>query len=171
MQQRLSIRPGNVDDIPVLQDLQVRAGSLFREAGMHSVADNPPDEASTFRASIVAGLLHVAARADKCVGFTLALGNGTDCHLEQMSVDPDFGRQGIGSALLRHLISLARTRRYTRVTLSTFNNVVWNAPFYERFEFVHLPEADLTPALVAVREVEVAIGLDMSVRTIMVLPL
>ena len=134
-----------------------------------AVADNPPTDASTFRESIAAQLLHVATQGERCVGFTLALARGADCHLEQMSVDPSTGRQGIGSAMLRQLIDTARSRGYARVTLSTFNNLAWNGPYYARFGFVEL--SDLTPALVEVRREEAGAGLDMSLRSIMALSL
>ncbi len=75
-------------------------------------------------------------------------------------------RQAIGSELLRHLIDLARARGYHRVALSTFNHLAWNGPFYERFGFSYLGAADLTPALVEVRNKEAAAGLDMRRRAI-----
>jgi GNAT superfamily N-acetyltransferase len=144
---------------------------LFRNAGMQTVADNPPTDASTFRQSISDGLLHVASRDHDLAGFTLALETGSDCHLEQMSVDPAFGRQGIGTELLRHLIILATARKLARVTLSTFTHLAWNGPFYERFGFARVADSDLTPALVEARKQEAAAGLDMTVRAIMALRL
>ena len=162
-----SIRSGTVGDVRALQALQLRAGSLFRDAGMPEVADNPPSSDALFRESITADLLHVAARREVRIGFTLALATEPDCHLEQMSVDPAFGRQGIGAALVRHLVHLSRLRGFDRVTLSTFTNVSWNGPFYERLGFIYLPNAQLTPFLAEVRSQEAAAGLDMSLRAVM----
>ena len=161
------IRSGTSADIPLLQALQVRAGVLFRAIGMNSVADNPPTHAETFREAIATDLLHVAERLDRCVGFTLALAHGDDCHLEQMSVDPASHRQGIGSGLLRHLIEVAKSRGIARVTLSTFKDVAWNGPYYERFGFRYLADFELTAPLIKVRHDEATAGLDMSARGIM----
>jgi hypothetical protein len=38
--------------------------------------------------------------------------------------------------------------------------VAWNAPYYERLGFQRLPDAELTPGLVAIRAEEAAHGLD-----------
>jgi hypothetical protein len=46
------------------------------------------------------------------------------------------------------------------LTLTTFTHVPWNAPYYERLGFRPLPEAELTPGLVAIRQNEAAHGLD-----------
>lgn len=163
----IRIRLGTSAEIPLLQDLQVRAGVLFRAIGMQSVADNPATPEVAFRDGIAADLLHVAEQYDRRVGFTLALVHGTDCHLEQMSVDPASHRQGIGSALLRHLIEVAKSRGIARVTLSTFKQVAWNGPYYERFGFRYLTDSELTTPLIEVRRDEAAAGLDMSARGIM----
>ena len=161
------IRLGTCADIPLLQDLQVRAGILFRAIGMRSVADNPPTREETFGEAIAADLLHVAEQHEQCVGFTLALTHGAACHLEQMSVDPASHRQGIGAALLRNLIEVARSRGIARVTLSTFKHVAWNGPYYERYGFRYLTDSELTTPLIEVRRDEAAAGLDLSTRGIM----
>jgi GNAT superfamily N-acetyltransferase len=158
---------GNSAEIPLLQALQVRAGAPFRAAGMHSVADNPPTHEETFREAIAAGLLHVAKQFDQPIGFTLALRRGGDCHLEQMSVDPASQRQGIGSALMRHVLEVARGLGFERVTLSTFKTVAWNGPYYERIGFHYLADSELSPPLVKVREDEAASGIDMNSRAMM----
>jgi GNAT superfamily N-acetyltransferase len=134
---------------------------------MHSVANNPPTREEMFREAIAADLLHVAVQHDQCVGFTLALAHGAACHLEQMSVDPASHRRGIGSALLRHLIQVAKSRGIARVTLSTFKHIAWNGPYYERFGFRYLTDSELTTSLIEVRRDEAAAGLDMSTRGIM----
>jgi hypothetical protein len=64
-------------------------------------------------------------------------------HLEQLSVHPAHGRQGIGAA---------------RVTLLTYADVPWNAPFYARHGW--RPDPSPTRALLALREQETALGLD-----------
>jgi GNAT superfamily N-acetyltransferase len=167
----MNLRAGNSADVDALQALQLRAGILFRDAGLLAIADSPPTDAATFDASIRDDLLHVAMIADRLAGFTLALQSEADCHLEQMSVDPAFGRRGVGGVLLRHLVELARSRGCERVTLSTFSDLAWNGPFYERFGFAYVPSGDLTPALVDVRRLEAEAGLDMSRRAIMALHL
>jgi GNAT superfamily N-acetyltransferase len=163
------IKAANRDAIEPLQDLQARAGVLFRDVGLASVADNPSTPSEVFLESIGSDLLHVLTIGTQFAGFTLAVERGRDCHLEQMSVDPKFARQGIGSALMRHLIELAVARAYARISLSTFVDIPWNAPFYARFGFVPLPAEALSSFLVSVQRDEAEAGLDMARRTIMAL--
>jgi ribosomal protein S18 acetylase RimI-like enzyme len=69
----------------------------------------------------------VACAGEAVIGFAAATG----AHLDQLFVDPDHQRAGIGSALLQALLE----RGLRPVTLSVFAQ---NAParaFYERFGF------------------------------------
>jgi GNAT superfamily N-acetyltransferase len=62
-------------------------------------------------------------------------------HLEQLAVHPDHQRRGTGTALVRATLQRAGNEGHTRLTLSTYDAVAWNRPFYERlgFEVVHRP--------------------------------
>jgi hypothetical protein len=53
------------------------------------------------------------------------------------------------------------------VTLSTFREVPWNAPYYARSGFRAMAEDELTPGLRELRAVEVAAGLDVAARIFM----
>jgi hypothetical protein len=46
------------------------------------------------------------------------------------------------------------------LTLTTFTDVPWNMPYYERFGFRHLCNIELTPGLRAARAREAIRGLD-----------
>ena len=79
-------------------------------------------------------------------------------HLAQLSVHPASGRRGIGGALLTATVDLARERGFDRVTLTTYAEVPWNAPFYARHGW--RPLTELTSGLRALCEDEVRCGLD-----------
>jgi GNAT superfamily N-acetyltransferase len=49
-----------------------------------------------------------------------------------MDVLPEHAGQGLGAALIEAVCSWAHTRGFDAVTLSTFRDVPWNAPFYTR---------------------------------------
>jgi hypothetical protein len=70
-------------------------------------------------------------------------------------------------ALLRHVEKWARTKGFPAVTLTTFSEVPWNRPWYERRGYRVLAEAEWTPGLVARREEEAADGLDPAQRVVM----
>jgi GNAT superfamily N-acetyltransferase len=84
-------------------------------------------------------------------------GNG---HVEQVSVHPDHAGKRIGRALIEHAAEWARAQGAPVLTLTTFTEVVWNGPYYEKLGFRLLPEAELTPGLREIRAAEAAHGLD-----------
>lgn len=79
-------------------------------------------------------------------------------HLWQLSVHPASGRRGIGRALVDSVCDWARSSGFRAVTLTTFRDVPWNAPFYSRLGFRILDE--LPPGLALIREHEKQIGDD-----------
>ena len=86
------------------------------------------------------GFLLVAADGDDVVGFAHVLDLDGRAHLEQIAVLPERARHGIGSVLLEDACRCAAERGFAQVTLRTFRDVVWNAPFYARHGFVVLTD-------------------------------
>lgn len=88
-------------------------------------------------------------------------------HVEQVSVDPRYARSGLGRRLLDHVAEVARRRGLDAVTLTTFRDVPWNAPYYERCGFRVLADDEIGPGLRRVRDHETALGLDPEQRVCM----
>ena len=150
----------------------MEAGSLFAAIGMDSVAEDPPLPLEVLAAHQAAGTAWVSVDDDdRPVGYALALEVDGLGHLEQLSVAPAAGRQGRGAALVEAVCRWAAASGAPAVTLSTFLDVPWNAPYYERLGFVVLAPDELTPGLLALREHEVAAGLDVGRRAFMRRPL
>lgn len=144
------------------------AGALFAGIGMDAVAEDPPLPLEVLAGHQAAGTAWVSVDAgDRPVGYALALEVDRLGHLEQLSVTPASGRQGRGAALLEAVCEWSSARGAPAVTLSTFLDVPWNAPYYERCGFVVLAEDELTPGLLELREHEVAAGLDVGRRVFM----
>jgi GNAT superfamily N-acetyltransferase len=104
-------------------------------------------------------LVAEAAEDGMIVGFVHVLEpeGETTAHLEQISVLPSYGRQGHGRRLLRAAMSEARRRGHERLTLRTYKDVPWNAPFYARLGFVEtVPTTEFHKHLV---DAEEALGL------------
>lgn len=162
------VRQARADDLARLQEIEVAAGALFAEVGLQSVADDDPAPILVLAIHQVGGTAWVSVdEADRPVGYALALEVDGLGHLEQLSMEPSAGRQGRGAALIETVVAWAEARGARAVTLSTFLDVPWNAPYYERSGFVVLAEEELTPGLLALREHEVAAGLDVSRRVFM----
>jgi predicted N-acetyltransferase YhbS len=56
-------------------------------------------------------------------------------------------RRGLGAALIEHLAETARAEDRPALTLTTFRDVSWNAPYYQRLGFVIIEPADQEPEL------------------------
>ncbi|MGH3991445.1 MAG: GNAT family N-acetyltransferase [Pseudonocardiaceae bacterium] len=70
-------------------------------------------------------------------------------HVEQVSVASAFARRGLGAALIEHLAAAARAEGRPALTLTTFRDVPWNAPYFERLGFVVVEPGEQGPELAA----------------------
>lgn len=114
-----------------------------------------------------AGLLWVAVNEqDEPIGFALVELLEGLVHLEELDVLPAYGRRGIGTKLVRSICDWA-TRQNLPVTLTTFRDIPWNAPFYARCGFEILAEDELSPALQARVAEEIAHGWPADLRVVM----
>lgn len=173
------IRPARADDLPTVRAVERAAGALFREVGMDDVADDAGPSLEVLGGYQRDGRAWVALDGDepgapagaRVVGFALALEVDGAAHLEQLSVDPTWGRRGHGRRLIDAVAAWGRARGAAAVTLSTFRDVPWNAPYYRRLGFEPLPEDELTPGLLLLRDHERALGLDVAARLFMRRPL
>ncbi|MEU1144439.1 GNAT family N-acetyltransferase [Streptomyces sp. NPDC005863] len=173
------LRPATAADLPALQDIERAAGEAFRALGMAAIADDEPftiEELERYRSAggawVAAGVpadtdaTPVAYLAGELLADPLADplaepdGAGPAFHIEQVSVHPRAARRGIGRALIGHATDHARMLGATALTLTTFADVPWNAPYYARIGFRPLGDAELTPALRRIRAHEAELGLD-----------
>ncbi|MFF5078591.1 GNAT family N-acetyltransferase [Actinoplanes sp. NPDC000266] len=157
----MRIRAALLADLPPLRDIERAAGESFRAIGMAAIADDEPPALEVLTHYQRAGRAWVAADGPgPPIGYLLARLVDGDVHVEQVSVHPSRQGEGAGSALLDRAETYAVEAGAPALTLTTFAEVPWNAPYYRRRGFTVLGEAELGPGLRAVREHEAAIGLD-----------
>ena len=156
------IRPAAATDFTRLQEIEVAAGAMFRPLGMDLVADDPPFTDVELQGYVDAGHAWVAVPSgdDRVAGYLLLDVVDGAAHVEQVSVHPDAARRGIGRALVEHVAGWAADAGFPAMTLTTFLEVPWNGPYYERLGFRHVAEDDEGPGLRRVRDHERAHGLD-----------
>lgn len=156
------IRAGREADLRRLQDVERAAGRCFRDVGMDPVADDVPPPLSALRRYAADGGLWVAAEGEEepAVAYVLAESLDGNVHIEQVSVHPDAARRRIGRSLIEHVAARAEAAGTPALTLCTFAEVPWNAPYYERCGFRVLAPAELTPGLRRIRAEEALAGLD-----------
>jgi GNAT superfamily N-acetyltransferase len=144
-----------------LQEIERQAGEVFRAVGMNAVADDGPLGLELLRGYVGRGQAWVIAdHVDVPVAFLLADVVDGAGHVEQVSVSPGHARQGLGRVLLEHACEWALGNGLKAVTLTTFANIPWNAPYYERCGFRRLSDDDLTPGPLRIRREEAEHGLD-----------
>jgi GNAT superfamily N-acetyltransferase len=162
-----TIRPPRPDELELLRDIERAAGVLFAQVGLGDVAENEPESVEALGAYLRAGRAWVVTDDDVPVGYAVVdLVDGC-AHLEQISVQPDHGGRGLGAALLEHVCEWARQQGYRSITLTTFADIAWNAPFYAKHGFRILTDADLGSELAARRAYEATLGLDPNRRVCM----
>lgn len=162
---RMPIRFASDDDLDRLEHIENDADELlierFQPEGWQRASSGRQRAAQP-------GFLLVAAGTEDgpAIGFAhvLELDHEGGTHLEQLAVLRDAGRRGHGSALVRAALAEASRRGHRRMTLRTYADVPWNAPFYARHGFVEsAPDTDLLRGLV---DIEAALGLDLHGRRI-----
>lgn len=133
----MHIRPATTADLALLPQIEVAAGKLFREIGMHAIADHAPPSVDELSA---APAVFVAEVGDEVVGYARIELVDEQAHLEQLSVLPDRGGRGVGTALIDAVCHWARNRGDAAVTLTTFRSVAFNAPLYAKRGFAEVAE-------------------------------
>ncbi|MEU9897101.1 GNAT family N-acetyltransferase [Streptomyces phaeochromogenes] len=167
----MRIRPATPADLPLLQDIERAAGEPFRTLGMTEIADDEPPALELLERFRAAGHAWVAeaegesgGEGDSDAGRPVAylIGEPVDgaFHIEQVSVHPDAAHRGVGRTLIAYAADRARDQGLTGLTLTTFTEVPWNAPYYERIGFRPLTDPELTPGLRKIRATEAEHGLD-----------
>jgi GNAT superfamily N-acetyltransferase len=160
--------PEHVDQLPGIErEAATRFGDSLPESVLSHVT--PLDSLAEAQQ---AGLLWVALEpAGAPVGFAVASVHGRRVHLDELDVLPGHGRRGIGSALVKAIEEYALNSGYVEITLTTFRDVPWNAPFYARVGFEVMPQQELGAELVRRLSDEAALGLERSRRVAMCKPL
>lgn len=167
---KITFRPTTAHDVANLPAIERAAGQRFRAwPELAWLADGDVISVEQHRDYVEKGLSWLALAADRPVGFLLAEAHPLSLFIVELSVDLDWQGKGIGRQLIACAAEHARKKGLTSLTLTTFRDVPWNAPFYTRLGFERVTA--LTPELRQKREEEAAHGLAYETRCAMRLPL
>jgi ribosomal protein S18 acetylase RimI-like enzyme len=125
-----------------------------------STASLPPVGSGTALPGVGADEWGGSSSAGAPVGYLIADLLDGNVHVEQVSVHPRFSRRGVGRLLIDRVAAHAAEIGAPALTLTTFAEVAWNAPYYRRCGFEVMDDAAIMPELRAVRDHEAAAGLD-----------
>jgi N-acetylglutamate synthase-like GNAT family acetyltransferase len=147
-------------DAVLLPDIERSAGHIFRQIpGLEWITDDHVMTADQHLPAILAQSAWVACEEEEIVGFLNAERTSDALHIREISVLGRVMGRGIGRQLIETAATAARTSGLSALTLTTFRDVPWNAPYYQRLGFELLAEAELDARLISILAHEVAAGL------------
>jgi GNAT superfamily N-acetyltransferase len=161
-----AVRPARARDLPLLAAIEDAGVPMFEAVlgdltgdALASPAASGQDRAKEPGFILVAG--------DPAIGFAHVRDLESHAHLDQISVHPDHARRGVGAALVEAAAERATLKGHGSLTLTTYADIPWNAPFYARHGFVELADDEpRTAAQLAISEHEQELGLERHGRRI-----
>ena len=143
-----AVRLARNADCHLLPEIERSAARRFRAIGMDDVAEGKVTSADAWEPICENGTLWVAADAeDKPIGFLAAGAQADLLFVYELAVQFEHQGQGFGRELLATAEDYARRHRRAGVVLTTFCDVPWNAPFYERLGFETVADETLPPPI------------------------
>jgi len=164
-----SLRLARVEDAEALPAIERAAARMFLTSS--GLEDLDPDDvwsSQDLARLIRKGHSLVAHVGDRIAGFLASQPFQRELHIWEMDVHPCFQRRGIGAGLLRASQIDARNSGFRAMTLTTFRDLAWNAPFYERLGFEEVTALDAHPRLAAELANEADAGLPAERRCAMI---
>ena len=130
-------RPADAESMPEIE--RAAAVAFAGEAGIDPARTRSTTE---FARLIRKGHCLSAFAGEAMAGFLVAEPFRRELHVWEMDVHPAFQRRGIGAGLVRAAQIDARNAGFKALTLTTFRDLVWNAPFYARLGFEEVTALD-----------------------------
>lgn len=124
------IRRGKIKELHVLQKIEISAGKVFADYDTADIASNAPPSISTLNECCRQEKLSVHTDAsDYPIAYMITEVVDGSVHIEPVSVHANHSANGIGKALIEYLLGCAKNEDFTAVTLTTFADLRWNAPY------------------------------------------
>ena len=162
------VRAARVEELPLLSQIEQSAARLFLNTPYAFLVNDKPLSLDFVQQQFHARLVWVAAHChESVVGYAISREVDDTLYLQQIDVEPEHGRRGIGTALVTTVCAWAKQQGYGIVSLSTFRDIPWNAPFYSKLGFEPVNEAELTTGFQQIRLKELEAGLPIFARMIM----
>jgi len=151
----MRVRLATNSDCILLPAIERSAGRRFAEIGMEDVSIEPLPEAKAWEPHCASSSLWVSVdRQDQPFGFLAAGVHDDLLFVYQLAVAYERQRQGVGHALLARAEAGAQALGLDQVFLTTFCDVPFNGPYYQRQGYRTVDAADLPRALQPVMDAE-----------------
>ena len=140
-----TLRLARPEDAEAMPEIERAAAVAF--AGEPSIDPARTRSKADYARLIRRGHSLAAHVGDAMAGFLVAQPFSRELHIWEMDVAPAFQRRGIGAGLVRAAQIDARNTGFRALTLTTFRDLAWNAPFYARLGFEEVTAIDAHPRL------------------------
>ena len=142
-------------DLPWLNEIEQSAGRRYADLGMLDVSTFPNRADGAWAPHCATARLWIAADdADQRVGFLGATKLGGLLFIDELAVSYEHQNRGVGAALLAAAERGARDQGLGLVVLTTFEQVPFNAPYYQRRGYAIIADDDLPVELRPVLQAE-----------------
>ena len=163
------LRLARAEDAGAFHAIEIdAAGMLEAREELKGIPLPPPLSEPDYVRLIARGHCLSAVDDGTPVGFVACRPVGRSLHIGELSVATTHQQHGIGGALLRAIGVDARNSGFSALTLNTFRDVPFNAPFYARHGFVEVENFESWRHLQDSLDMEVALGLPAHSRIAMV---
>lgn len=157
------------EDAAAFHEVEEDAAALLRAAPeLEGIPIPPTATAAEHARTIARGRSLTALAGETIVGFAAATPQRRTLHLNELSVARAHQRQGIGATLLGALAIDARNSGFRAITLTTFRELAWNAPFYASHGFTPVENLDEHPDLARSLAEAEALGIPRERRVAMI---
>ncbi|MCK5748946.1 MAG: GNAT family N-acetyltransferase [Oricola sp.] len=160
------LRPAAPEDIPVMQAIERDAARAFIPIG-YDFCVGPAREDWEHRKGIAEGAALIAECGGEPAGFILLWPVDGHGHIVELSVALGFQKRGLGRALIDAGETWARGAGFGAITLTTFRDVSWNAPWYRALGYRDFEPGGGDAELAAIIAAEAAHGFHARPRTVM----
>lgn len=166
------IRQAEKSDAKNLPAIEYSAAQIFRgHAEFDWIADDDVQPEHEHLGYIQQQMEWVAVdNDDQPIGFINTQKLGNSLHIDEVSVVQSWQGKGVGRALILHVIDYASQKSFDNITLTTFCDIPWNAPYYQRLGFSIIEFSDLSCILKSILQQEVDTGFAIEDRCAMMYP-
>lgn len=164
----IAIRAAMLQDAPALPEIERSSGSIFSQwEGLEWIA-NDGVQSEAAHAALISGGLALVAERDQCgiIAFLNGEFASDDLHIWQIAVCRKHQGHGVGRRLIEAARLMAVEKGAAAITLTTFRDVPWNEPYYQRLSFRSLSDP-VGPRLGQILRKEAESGLPPALRVAM----
>jgi GNAT superfamily N-acetyltransferase len=162
-----TIRPASAADRAVVRRIERTAAQRFAALGLHEITHGTGLSDELVQMFLRRGGLFLMLHGVRPVGFVATCVLDGAGHVAEVDVVPKHAGQRLGSRLIDAAAEWSVARGCRLLTLTTYRDVPWNAPYYARLGFRECALESLGAEHRNVWEGQRAMGLSMERRLLM----